>query len=215
MHTRRTSRPRKWSPLAAVAAAFMIVFAGANASQAAEPLPFTYDATGTTHVASTDSTIELGPAQLSSSVDLETGEFTGSMPLPGTTTRFELIGFLPVTADVAFEETTSTTGTLTPHPEGGGYIVDATASYHIRLSNIRIAGFPTFAGAFCRTKEPVTINLATPADERFQLFSGGHVAGEYSIGDFQHCGLNTWLINSIIPGSGNTIDVTLSNGQAG
>jgi hypothetical protein len=208
----RRSRLRRWSPLAAIGAASALVMLSATSAQALT-LTFGYDASGSTHITSTDSTIALGPTQLITTVDMNTGAFTGSMELPGSRSAFKVAGFIPVTADVSFEPVTPVSGTLTPHPEGGGHVVQASTSYDIRLSNIDIAGFPTFTGSHCRTIEPVAIDLATPADERFQLFSGGNVAGTYDIGTFENCGLNTWLINLLVPGEGNTLSFALSNGQ--
>ncbi|TYL55368.1 hypothetical protein FXB39_03210 [Nocardioides sp. BGMRC 2183] len=143
------------------------------------------------------------------------GSFVGEMQLPGTRTEFELAGFIPVTADVNFLPVGdgATTGNLV--------LVDrmlelhSTTQYYVQLSNIRVVGFPLFAGPFCRTSDPVTINANTPSGERFIPGQGGRLTGTYSIGDFQHCGLNTWLINTIIPGDGNTIDLQLTNPQAG
>lgn len=211
---RRRARARWSRPLVTVGSALAVVLLGATAAHAEPIVNVEYDASGTTHIASTDSTIELGPTVLSSSVDLATGEMTGSMALPGTRTSFEVAGFIPVTADVAFEEAAPTVGSVTAHPEGGGSYVEATASYHLRLSNIKVAGFPTFPGPFCRTIEPVTIHVTTPDGERFDLFTGGRLTGEYAIGDFQNCGLNTWLINLLIPGAGNTVEFQVSDGRA-
>lgn len=180
-------------------------------AHAAPFLNIDYDAEGGAYIASTDSTVALGPTTLETQLDYATFEFTGSMPLPGTRTTFKLIGFLPVTADVAFVEEAPITGTLTPAEVESR--VDAVASYHIRLSNIKIAGFPTITGSHCRTVEPVTIPIESPEEGGFNLFRGGEVSGEFSIGDFQHCGLNTWLINLVIPGSGNQVDIEISNGR--
>lgn len=180
-------------------------------ASAAPILNVTYDANGSAHIASTDSDITLGPSTLSTSLDYATGEFTGSMPLPGTTTRFEVIGFIPVTADVAFVEAAPVTGTLSAGQVGSR--VDGVAKYHIRLSNIKIVGFPTITGSHCRTVNPVTIPISSPPEGGFDLFVGGTVSGAFSIGNFQNCGLNTWLINTLIPGSGNQVEINIANAR--
>ena len=41
------------------------------------------------------------------------------------------------------------------------------------------------------------------------------VAGSYTIGHFQDCGLATLLINTTIPGSGNTVKFTLGKAKLG
>jgi hypothetical protein len=169
---------------------------------------FDYTVNGSTHIASTGSNITLGPATLHAFAEAE-GTIAADMALPGTRTEFKLLGFVPVTANVAFEPVGRTTGALTR--VGRTQVLNTTSQYHVRLTNIKASIFPLFAGPFCRTEEPVTINAGTPAGEAFGLSAGGRLVGEYSIGDFQNCGLNTLLINSIIPGSGNTIELNLSD----
>lgn len=201
---------RRWRR-AATALAAGSVLALAPAAAQASTLNLDYDAVGTAHIASTDNDINLGPSTLSTFLDTDSSNFTGNLPLPGTTTRFEVLGFIPVTADVAFVPTAPLAGRL--NFDVLNVTVTSTASYHIRLSNIKIAGFPAFAGPFCRTQNPVTIPANTPTGQSFDLFGGGNLTGQFTIGNFQHCGLNTGLINLLIPGSGNTADITVSNGR--
>jgi hypothetical protein len=204
-----TTPTRRRTRLAAIGAGVLMAVIPAAAHAAV--LNVDYDAQGTAHIASTNSTINLLPTTLSTSVDFPSGPFTGSMPLPGTTTKFSVAGFIPVTANVNFVEAAPVTGVIGPMP--GGSAVTGTASYHIRLSNIKVVGFPAFAGPSCRTKNPVSIPIANPSTKPFNLFTGGELTGEFSIGDFQNCGLNTWLINQLIPGGGNTVDIQISNGR--
>ena len=206
IRTARVARGR--TVLAAFGAAAALVLGSAPAH--ADTIDVDYDVNGVTHIASTDSDIVLGPAVLHSFVD-NVGTFTGNMVLPGTRTEFKLLGFLPVTADVAFEPVGPTTGVLTR--VGRTRVLASTSEYYVRLTNIKASIFPLFAGPFCRTSDPVVINADTPTGEAFDTVAGGRLVGEYSIGDFQNCGLNTLLINSIIPGSGNTIELNLTNGR--
>ncbi|MEU6134163.1 hypothetical protein [Nocardioides sp. NPDC047086] len=209
-----TLMKRRLGLLAVPAAAGLLAVATAAPAHAA-PLDILYDANGTTLVASTGSQIPLGPAVLDTTLETTTGAFTGSLSLPGASTEFKAAGFIPMSADVAFEEAAPTTGSLKPHPEGGGSYVEATSYYNVRLTNIKVVGFPTFSGPFCRTVEPVAIPVATPEGERFGVFTGGRLTGTYSIGDFQNCGLNTWLVNALVPGDGNTIELDLTNPRRG
>ncbi|WP_122818724.1 hypothetical protein [Nocardioides pantholopis] len=195
--------------LAATTAALALVFAGSPAAHAAT-IDVDYDVTGSTTIASTGSTIALGPAVLATRVEAD-GAFAADLDLPGTRTQFKLAGFIPVTANVAFEAVGETAGQLSR--VGRTQVATSTSSYYVRLSNIKAAGLPLFAGPFCRTREPVVIQADTPAGEAFDIVKGGRLVGEYSIGKFQHCGLNTLLINSIIPGDGNTIELNVSNGR--
>ncbi|MFI5430091.1 hypothetical protein [Aeromicrobium sp. UC242_57] len=207
-----TTSIRRWRRRAAVLGAGAMI-ALVPAAAHAVTIGVDYDVTGTSLIASTDSTINLGPATLSTDIDANTGNFTGSMPLPGTTTRFEVIGLIPVTAKVDFVEAAPVTGHIKLF--GLDASIESTASYYIKLSNIKIVGFPTFTGSHCRTKVPVSIPANTPAGENFHLTQGGNLEGEYTIGDFEHCGLNTWLINLLVPGSGNTVDLQVTNGVIG
>lgn len=207
MKTTTTRRRCRLATLGAGAALALIPVA----AHAATIYTLEYDATGTTHIASTDSTIALGPTTLTTSLDVDTGDFTGSLPLPGTRTEFTVAGFLPVTADVSFIEAAPLEGNI--DLAGLNAEVTSTATYDVKLSNIKVFGFPTFAGPFCKTKDPVTIPADTVDGEGFDLLGGGRLVGEYSIGEFEHCGLNTWLINALIPGDGNTVDIEVSNGR--
>jgi hypothetical protein len=193
----------------AVLGASAAILFGSSSAHAVDTL-VDYDVTGSTHVASTNSSIAIGPAVMHSAVAGD-GAFTGDMVLPGTRTEFKLLGFVPVTADVAFQPTKPTTGNLIR--VGRTRVLESSSSYYVRLSNIKASIFPLFAGSNCRTKQPVVINANTPDGEVFDIASGGKIVGTYTIGDFQNCGLNTWLINSIIPGSGNTITLNLANGR--
>ena len=191
----------------ATAAAFALVPAAAHA---ATIVSFDYDASGTTHIAKTNSDIALGPTTLRTNIDAETFDFTGSLPLPGTTTEFKAIGFVPVKAKVDFIEAAPIQGHIALNEDRAE--VTSTATYYVKLSNIKIAGFPTFTGTKCKTKVPVSIPANTRPNEGFDLELGGRLVGTYSIGTFENCGLNTGLINLLVPGSGNTLDLQVTNG---
>ncbi|MGJ9412655.1 hypothetical protein ACHAAC_08080 [Aeromicrobium sp. CF4.19] len=209
MKTLTTRRRARWgTSLAALGSALAMTFAAAPANAAT--IDVDYDVNGNTTIASTGSNITLGPAVLNSFVEAD-GQFTGSMALPGTRTEFEVAGFIPVTADVNFEPTGPTTGTLTR--AGRQNVLESTSGYYVRLSNIKASIFPLFAGSQCRTAEPVSIDADTPEGEFFDIATGGRLVGEYSLGDFENCGLNTWLINLLVPGDGNTIELDLTDGR--
>ncbi|MBM7516291.1 hypothetical protein [Nocardioides nitrophenolicus] len=197
--------------LAALGALALLMLNPATA-QAATIVGIEHDAAGTSHIGRPNADVRLGPTTLHTDLDIETGDFTATLPLPGTDTRFALAGFVPVTARVDFLPVGRISGRLDVDASSN-LVVSGTARYYVRLSNIRIAGFPTFTGANCRTVSPVTIPVGTPAGESFDLLAGGRLTGSYSIGQFQNCGLNTWLINSVVPGSNNTIDLRVTNGR--
>ena len=60
---------------------------------------------------------------------------------------------------------------------------------------------------------PISGNAIQVLSNRADLINGGELTGTYSLGDFNNCGINQWLINAVIPGSGNTVDINVSNGQ--
>ena len=74
---------------------------------------------------------------------------------------------------------------------------------------MKTAGLPTPVGPKCQTAAPVSI----PASGPFSITDGGTLTGTYTIGRFSNCGLTTALINLLIPGGGNTLSLTLSNGR--
>lgn len=198
------------------AAAAMAVLPTAANAQEVPGLNVDYDASGSTYVASTDTTLPIAPTTLSVTVDPFTSELTGHMPLQSTQSNFTVIGFIPVSAQVHFEEAAPVTGALLLDTTTWVTTVESEASYYIRLSNLKVAGIPTLAGNNCRTKDPVVIPANTPAGGSFDLEQGGELTGEFSIGNFKSCGLigaQTHLINALIPGGGNTADLTVSNGR--
>src|SRR4051794_24183714 len=85
---------------AAIGASAIVALAPVAAHAAAVTME--YDAIGTSYIARTGSSIALGPTTLTTNIDTATGDFTGSLPLPGTTTTFSVGGLIPVTADVDF-----------------------------------------------------------------------------------------------------------------
>lgn len=206
VHPKR--RLPRLSAFIAFIAAVMFVATPANAAT----LDVDYDVDGFTKIAKTGSTIILGPAVMHSAVE-GIGSFTGEMQLPGTRTEFKLLGFIPVSADVNFQPVGdgATTGEL--KVVDGRIELHSTTSYYVQLRNIKAVGLPLFAGPNCRTSQPVVINANTPTGERFNITQGGRLTGSYDIGNFQNCGLNTWLINQLIPGGGNTVELNLTNGR--
>lgn len=210
-------RPRgRIATLAAAAAGLALVASGGAALAQDDPpgtINIDYQVNGSTTIASNGSTITLGPATMHSRV-LPDGTFDGDMELPGTNTEFHIAGFVPVSANVTFEPVQPTTGIL--HRVGRDRLLESTTSYYVRLSNIRVAGIPTLAGSNCRTVDPVVIQADTPEGEVFDIAAGGTLTGEYTIGNFGSCGLfgaQTHLINALIPGPGNTVELELSDGE--
>jgi hypothetical protein len=85
--------------------------------------------------------------------------------------------------------------------------VSVTTQVTMQLTSLKIAGVPVLIGKSCQTSTPATITVSSQPG--FNVLNGGTVAGTYTIPKFSHCGLGTLLINLTIPGSGNTISLTL------
>lgn len=197
--------------IAAATAVGAVMFTASAAS--ATILNLNYDAQGTSHLASTNSDVEIAPTTLSLAAESADGSFTAHLPIHDTSSTFAVLGLLPVSATVSFVEAAPVTGNLIT--EGTTVRVESTASYYIKLSNVKVAGLPAFVGDYCQTADPVIIPANTPAGQTFSILRGGELSGEFSIGNFEHCGLDTLLINQLIPGSGNTANLTVSNGRLG
>lgn len=197
--------------LAASGAAIALALLPFAASAA--PLDVDYDVVGSTTIASTGSTIAITPTTLSSTVDSAggPGSLSGTLPLNPTTTEFKAIGFVPIKATVSYEEAAPVTGQLVR--DGRVTRVESTASYYLKLTNVSVGYIPAFVGNSCRTAEPVVIPADTPPGEAFNIVSGGTLAGEFTIGDFENCNLATGAINAMIPGDGNTVELQVSNGR--
>ncbi|RYJ07082.1 MAG: hypothetical protein EON52_03080 [Actinomycetales bacterium] len=196
---------------ALVAGAAMALAPGAASADEGDPiLTLKHDAQGTSVVKKTGSTIAIKPTTLTTNVNLVNGDLTGTLPIPSTTTEFKALGLLPVKATVTFIPVGEVTGNINLTQTQA--LVSSTAKYTIQLSNVKVAGFPTFAGSKCKTVTPASIPANTPAGEGFDLIEGGNLEGTYTLPAFANCGINTPLINALVPGAGNTVKIQVSNG---
>lgn len=180
-------------------AGMLIAVPSANAAADASILA-TYPVNGTTSIASTNSTMTLGPGTLAATLDVTTENFTANLALPPATGTFTELGFVPITATTEFIQNGPTTG----KDVNGG--IQSTSSIIIKLTDVKVAGIDVPVGDNCETS-PATINLTSEAG--FNVLLGGNISGTYTIPNFSDCGFSTFIINAIIPGSGNTIALTL------
>nr|WP_042185272.1 hypothetical protein [Kibdelosporangium sp. MJ126-NF4]CEL16662.1 hypothetical protein [Kibdelosporangium sp. MJ126-NF4]CTQ88986.1 hypothetical protein [Kibdelosporangium sp. MJ126-NF4] len=170
---------------------------------AADPI-FTYDITkGTSTIKKLNSSLALGPGSLITDLEGATGRFNATMSLPPAHGEFKVIGLLPTTATVSFEQSGPIPGTIT---DG---VVAAHSDVIIRLSDVKVGGLPAFVGENCRTKTPASIDLDS-APEFNPLEGGDLVAKPYTIPEFTDCGLSTLMLNGLIPGPDNTLQLTLA-----
>lgn len=190
--------------LAITAASGALIGLGAIPASADTSITATYPVSGSTFIKALNSTVSLGPGTLTSTVDLNTSAVTSStLSLPPATGSFKELGFIPVTATTAFVQDGNATGTVSL----SNNTVSVTTQVTMQLTSLKIAGVPVLIGKSCQTSAPATITVSSQPG--FNVLNGGTVAGTYTIPKFSHCGLGTLLINLTIPGSGNTISLTL------
>jgi hypothetical protein len=194
---------RLWTGLIALAIGATAVLGAAPAAQADTVLNAVYEVNGTSTIKKTGSVLTVGPTKLTAALNVDTGTFTADLPIPPTQSTFTIIGLLPVDATATFVNVGQTTGTVDINSGG----MQSTSKVIIRLSNVKVAGLPILVGPHCESAYPATINLA--GKDGFNAVLGGPVGGTYTIPPFAHCLLQQILINQLIPGPGNTIDVTL------
>jgi hypothetical protein len=208
---------RRLTLLAASAAAAVAGIAAATpalASPAAPTAPsdstisVSYPVTGSTFIKAIGSTIDLGPGTLSTTADLTTSTLTGTLTLPPATGSFKELGLIPVTATTEMIQDGTATGTVNFTTNA----VTTTATDTIKLTSLKVAGIPILVGPSCETS-PTTITVSSQAG--FNVLNGGTLSGTYTIPPFAHCGLATLLINLTLPGTGNTISLTLGKGTLG
>lgn len=203
---------------------FAMVSGYAPSVQAADTLTTAYDASGSTTIGSTGTTMPIGPTVLTETMEVGPNNIiSGTMPIPSQQVQFNAFGFLPIRATVSLSQVGEITGTLRPGATPRTNVVTADVSYTIKLSNVsaKIFGIwtPMFVGDHCQTADPVDIRVSTPAGQTFNVFSGGPLAGTYTIGEFSGChaffipGVGSVMVNTLVPGSNNTIALQLSNGR--
>jgi hypothetical protein len=134
---------------------------------------------------------------------LEAGRLTGDLVLDPAEGGFKILGFLPVTAGLAFAAQGRTTGTyangaLTTHSR----IVTKVPSFTV------FGAVPIGGGDQCRTAEPSDLTLAS--DGAFDLAGGGALKGTFELSPLSGCGPLTGLLGSSIAGPGNTVQVSLT-----
>jgi hypothetical protein len=184
-------------------AGMLVAVPSASAAPADDSLLASYPINGSTTIKATNSSMNLGPGTLDATLDVDNNTFSADLNLPPATGSFTELGFLPVTATTEFVQDGATTGAV--DGDTGG--IASTSKIIIRLTDVKIAGIDVPVGNSCQTS-PATVQLTS--EDGFNVLTGGNISGTYTIPKFSNCGLlNTPIINAIIPGSGNTITLTL------
>jgi hypothetical protein len=184
------------------------VLMSAGAASADTTVTLRYPVTGTTHIATPNANVPLGPGHLTATADLNTDAITATLTLPEATGSFNELGLVPVTATVKLINDGPTTGTVNP----GTGAVTTTSKITMRIVDLKVAGIDTPVGNACQTSSPVSVTVSSQPG--FSILNGGNLAGTYTIPSFANCGLETLLINLTVPGPGNPIALKLGKGRA-
>ena len=197
--------------IAGTAAAGLLAVSGvvvsAGSASADTLLTVKYPVSGSTYIKAPNFTLGLGPGKLVSTVDLNTGSLTANLTLPNATGSFNELGLVPVTATTQFINDGPTTGRIDLNTGA----VSTTSLITLRIVDLKVAGLDMPVGSSCETSTPVSVSVASQPG--FSIVKGGNLAGTYAIPQFANCGLETALINLTLPGSGNTITLTLGKAK--
>jgi hypothetical protein len=193
----------------AVTAGTGAAFASPKAHAAGSTLKVSYRVKGSTFLATPNFTLALGPGKLTSKVNASTGNFTANLTLPDATGSFKEFGVIPVTATAQFINDGPTTGSIDLTTGA----VQSTSHITLRIVSLQVSGVGVPVGPACETSTPATVPVTSQPG--FNLLKGGNLSGTYTIPKFAHCGLATLLINLTLPGSGNTITLTLGKAKIG
>jgi hypothetical protein len=147
--------------------------------------------------------IEVEGGSFTGTVDLGTGAITGDIVLPPATTFVKLAGLLPA-ARATFEMRPVGPATGTLDLAGGTASITSTFNIHVpRIDPLGI-GLVNLSTARCRTVTPITVTMSGP----FNLSGPSTFSGDFTIPQFQDCGLSTAALNLLAPGPGNTFTAT-------
>jgi hypothetical protein len=190
-----------------VAGGLLMVMAGA--ASAVTHVHAKYKVTGSTFIKVPNFTLPLGPGTLAADLNPANGNLKATLTLPDATGSFLQFGVVPVTATTRFVNDGPTTGKLNLNTGA----VTTTSKITLRIVSLSVAGVNVPVGDSCQTSSPVVVTVKS--QKGFNVLKGGNLAGSYTIGQFQDCGLATLLINTTIPGSGNTVKFTLGKAKLG
>lgn len=217
---------RSMVALAAIAVV-LVPATGADASATAtKKLTDGYRAVGTSHIGSIDADLPIARTSLLETLNLKTLRIVGgTLPIAPQTVSFTALGVIPLRATTTLIQASPITGSIAATPKGN--VLKTTVAYTIKLSDVEVQflgqWIPLDVGDNCQTIDPAVISVGSPAGSSFDIFKGGVVSGTYTIGKFANCaplqlpdllGVGSLPVNSLVPGSNNTVSLTLSHGHA-
>jgi hypothetical protein len=197
----QTARRRSAALARTLAGALLIgsvIVLTAPAASADPQVPFSQDVYARTHLAKSGMDITAPPGVFTGSIDLATGDETGTLSLPPATVTIRLFGVLPA-ADASF--VMEAAGPIHGHVDLATYTVDTTAAFNVKLARLTPHGTSmNLVGDGCTTSSPVTVTMHGVVNPT----TGGTFASTYTIPTFAHCGALTPAITAFVSGPGNT-----------
>lgn len=183
--------------------AFSVVTAP-QASAANPTFPFDWNINASTHLKKLNQTVNVPQGSFTGSVDLVTGELTGSIALPPASSTVKLAGLPLATATFQISQVQPVSG----HVDFATLQATATSVFNIKVVKASPVGLPfvNLVGNSCTTAQPVTVTMSGLAS----LTSSSTFSGTYTIPPLKSCGLATAALNLVVPGPGNTFTATAS-----
>jgi hypothetical protein len=184
------------------------VAASAPSASADTTINAHYALTGSTFIKKLNTTVNLGSGSLAATVDLDTGAVSSTLSLPPATVSMKELGIIPVSATATMVQNGPATGSanLTTNT------ITSSASIIFKITKLSVAGLNVPVGGNCESS-PFSVSLSSGPG--FTVSGGGPLSGSYTIPPLHGCGLTTPVLNLLIPGPGNTFNLTLGPLQLG
>ena len=232
----RSRRTHRSMPIAAATAASVLALGAVSAFgsglASADDGDFTIPLSGTAHatttVAKLNNTITFGSAPVHTTLTVSPdAEFTdpmklgGTLVLPQATTRLAVgpVNLSTITLTVAHPSALS--GTATYAADASGINLDVTQSFAVKIDSIAPLGIGStgsgdgkglLVGNRCETDQTSARlqGKLEPADDAHpDIFVQGTLRGTYAIPQFHNCGVLTPVLNALVSGPGNALNVDL------
>lgn len=172
-------------------------------AQAATTIPIDWKVDASTTMKNLGMTVNVPTGSFKGAFNLDNATLSGEMTLPQASKRIDL-GPLPLATVVfAMEPAGPVSGTV---EDFATLKVKVKAQFNVRIVSIKPLGSPVnLVGRNCRTVSPVVSELGGNVN----LAGKTTFKGTYALPRFRNCGLLvTPVINSIIPGPGNSFAAT-------
>lgn len=205
MKTTENTRRRGGMLAGAAIALGAAAIASAMPASAAAPIHYSFDLKGSSFIKAPNGTTALtGGVEADLDVTKPADNVTADLTLNPTKGNFQILGILPVTADIAFVQQGKTTGTYANSE------LTTDSKMFVKLGSFNVFGaIPIGGGDQCQTTQPSDIVLKS--DGKFIPSKGGTLkTSDYSLSSIDNCGPLTGILSLFTAGSGNTIALDLT-----